>query len=79
MTPEQMKRMLENAGINVGGGWGTTQEKEAKSPIVERQKEHLSKLAGLLEQQIEEDKKRVALAQEALVKLKHGGGASNGR
>lgn len=79
MTPDEMKRLLENAGINLGGGWGTTQEKEVKSPIVERQKQHLSTLAKLLEQQIEEDKKRVAMAQEALVKLKHGGGSSNGR
>jgi len=74
MTPEELRAKLEEAGIPVGEPWTTTQERVVESPLLKRQKETLHKLEGLLENQIETDKKKVAELHGALVRLKHGGG-----
>jgi hypothetical protein len=74
MTPEEARQKLKDAGIPVGEPWTTTKEKTVKSPLIERQKVHLRKLEGVLEQQIEQDKARVSDLHVKLMKLKHGGG-----
>lgn len=71
---EELVRKLREAGIPVEDGWGETRGKQAKSPLVERQRETLCKLADLLESQIEADQKAMSEAHAALQKLKHGGG-----
>lgn len=75
MTPDEIKKKLEDAGIPVGGGWGPTRARtNVKSPIVTKQKEALRKIEGLLLQQVEQDKQRVADLHAALQRIKHGGG-----
>jgi len=74
MTPEEARQQLRDAGIPVGEPWNQTTEKTVKSPLVERQKEHLRALESLLEKQIEADLERQSKLAAALVKLKHGGG-----
>lgn len=72
MTPEEIRKKLAEAGI--GEGW-TQQDgtREVKSPITERQKELLGKLAGILEQQIESDKQLIANLHLKAQKMKQGG------
>lgn len=71
---EQMRERLRSKGINVGG-WTDVEEKQVKSPILERQKKALGKVAVLLEQQVERDQAEMAQLHVALQKLKNGGGA----
>ena len=75
MSPEDLKKKLEEAGIHSMDGWGKTSKKTVKSPLVERQKEHLKTLEVLLQRQLESDQKQVADLGAALVRLKHGGGS----
>jgi len=71
---KRMREQLRSKGINVGG-WTDVEEKEVKSPILERQKEALGKVAVLLEQQVERDHAEMAQLHIALQRLKNGGGA----
>lgn len=73
MTEEELRAKLEEAGIPVGEPWVQTNEKVTTSPLIERKKEVLRKLEGLVEHQIEQDKKRVSDLHAALVRIKHGG------
>jgi len=68
-------KKLQEAGIPADGTWHKSEAREAKAPIIEKQKELLSKLTGVLEMQIEQDKQLVADLQAKLVKIKHGGGS----
>jgi hypothetical protein len=74
MTPDEIRAKLREAGIPTDGSWGTTEERTVKSPLVEKQRELLRKLEGLMVQQIEQDTERVADLHIALQRLKHGGG-----
>lgn len=74
MTLEEMREKLKEAGINLEGEWQEEPEKNAKSPIIERQKKLLSKIEVLLDQQIREDQQKVAQLHLALQRIKHGGG-----
>jgi hypothetical protein len=75
MTPDEIKKVLEEAGIPVGGGWGPTRARtNIESPIVKRQKAALRKIESLLVQQVEQDKQKVADLHIALQRIKHGGG-----
>ena len=75
MTPEEIRQKLKEAGIDIGGEWRDEPEKNAKSPVIERQKKLLSQVQGLLEQQVREDQEKVAQLHLALQRIKHGGGA----
>ena len=59
---------------NSAGAWRPTEERRVKSPIVERQKEVLLKLKGLLEAQIESDLLKIAEAHASVQKIRNGGG-----
>ena len=75
MNVEDIKAKLREAGVPTDGSWGTTEKKTVKSPLVEKQKELLRKLEGLLEHQIETDTEKMADLHVALQKLKNGGGS----
>jgi hypothetical protein len=75
MTPEEIREKLKEAGIPVGGEWGSTKpQTSVEPPIVKRQKAALRQIEALLEQQIEQDKQRVADLHATLQRIKHGGG-----
>ena len=74
MTPDEIRKKLEEAGIPLGEAWSSQKARQVSSPIVERQKENLRSLEKVLEMQIESDQQRVADLHAALQKLKHGGG-----
>jgi len=73
-SADEIKQKLRDAGVPLGGEWSDTEERTVKSPLVERQKEVLRKLEGLVERQISTDQERVADLHVALQRLKHGGG-----
>ena len=74
MNPDDIKQQLRDAGIPLDGSWGSTEARRVKSPLVERQKKHLSTLEKLLEQQVAADQERVADLHVALQRVKRGGG-----
>lgn len=78
MNVDEIKARLREAGVPTDGSWTATEEKTVKSPLVEKQKDLLRKLEGLVEQQIEQDTERVADLHIALQRLKHGGGVTRG-
>lgn len=69
MTKEEMIKALLEKGIPVGK-WGETTDKEVKSPILEKQKQNLQKLASLLEKQIDKDVETMADLHITLQKIK---------
>jgi len=73
MNPDDIKKKLREAGIPVDGKWEKQGPREVKSPILEKQRETMRKLEGLLVQQVENDKQKMADLQAALMRLKHGG------
>ena len=74
MTEDDIRQKLKEAGIPVGEPWELRGERTVKSPIVERQKETLRKLEGMLERQIAADHEKVADLAATLARLKSGGG-----
>lgn len=75
MTPDEIRKKLEEAGIPVGDGWGPTRARtNIESPIVKKQKDALRKIEALLVQQVEQDKQRVSELHATLQRIKHGGG-----
>lgn len=72
---DDILKKLREAGIPTDGNWHKTESREAKSPLIEKQKELLGKLKGVLEMQVEKDKQLMADLQVKLAKLKHGGGS----
>lgn len=73
MTLEEMRAKLDELGIP-RDGWSPAGGKRVKSPILEKQKDNLRRLLGLLEEQVEQDKQKVADLHVTLQRLKHGGG-----
>lgn len=71
---EDLLKKLQEAGIPADGKWHETQSKQARVPMLEKQKELLGKLGEVLEMQVEKDKVLVADLQAKLSRLKHGGG-----
>jgi len=69
MTKEEIIKLLKSRGIPVGG-WENTDPKTVKSPIVEKQKENLKKLADLLEAQIAKDVETIADLHISLQQIK---------
>ena len=75
MTRDEIIKMMEEAGIPVGGDWGPTRARtNIESPIVKRQKAALRKIEALLVHQVEQDKQKVADLHIALQRIKNGGG-----
>lgn len=73
MTLEEMRAKLDEAGLP-HDQWTKTPGGKTKSPILERQKNLLIKLKGLLELQVEQDKEKLTDLHTTLQRLKHGGG-----
>lgn len=73
MSPDEIKKKLAEAGIDVNSWKDGSEKRKVKSPIVERQKKLLGDLAVLLEQQVENDKKIVSDLHLKVQKLKQGG------
>lgn len=69
MTREEIIELLKSKGIPVGG-WEDTEEKTVRSPIVEKQKENLQRLAKLLESQISKDVETMSELHVSLQKIK---------
>jgi len=69
MTKEEIIEYLKSQGIPVGS-WKDTEPKTVKSPILEKQKENLHKLAGLIENQISKDVETVADLHISLQKIR---------
>lgn len=73
---EEIKQRLRDAGIPFNGEWGPTHERtNIESPIAKKQKVALRRLEAILQTQLEQDQKKVALLHVQLQRLKHGGGA----
>jgi len=70
---EALRAKLRELGLP-HDDWEPTETGDRKSPMVERQKDALRKLKGLLEQQIEQDKEKLATLHTTVQRLKHGGG-----
>ena len=68
MTKEEIIQKLKELGIPVNN-WEDTKEKTVSSPIIEKQRESLSKLHDLLELQIQKDVEMVADLHIALQKV----------
>ena len=76
MTPEQLEELRKKLG-EMGikpDQWREAGGTTAVPPTIERQKKLLVQAQKLLEQQLEDDKNKVAELQERLNRLKHGGG-----
>lgn len=72
---EKIKARLAEMGVNLGGAWQQTREREnVESPLMKRQKAALRQMERLLVQQVADDQKRAAELASALQRLKHGGG-----
>lgn len=74
MTVEEMNEILRGLGIPVNQWSDAPGGENVKSPMVERQKELLTQVRDLLEQQIETDKEKVSELHAVVQRLKHGGG-----
>lgn len=72
LSPEEMTKMLRDAGIPVGTRIDT-ESKAVKSPLIEKHRKTLHKLTGLLEKQIQLDQVKMSELHAALQKMKHGG------
>jgi hypothetical protein len=70
---EAIRAKLRELGLP-HDGWLPTDDGPRKSPIVERQREALTQLKGLLERQVAEDKEKLADLHATVQRLKHGGG-----
>jgi hypothetical protein len=76
---DDIKQKLRDAGIPFNGDWGpTTERTNIESPFTKKQKVALRRLEGILQGQLEQDQKKVALLHVQLQRLKHGGGADHG-
>ena len=75
MTPEEMKKVLDDMGIPVGRFTKTEARTNIESPIVKRQKKALGEIEKLLSLQLEQEQEKLANAHIALQRLKHGGGS----
>jgi hypothetical protein len=71
---DDLLKKLQEAGIPADGKWHTSTGKTTRVPLLEKQKELLGKLEGVLEMQVEKDKLLAADLQDKLMRLKHGGG-----
>jgi hypothetical protein len=74
MSLEEIRAMLDEQGIPHDGSWAKTASGPRKSPIVEKQRELITKVRDLLVEQIERDKNKVAEMHTMEQRLKHGGG-----
>jgi len=72
MTLDEMQEKLKALGISPGQ-WRSTGG-TTTSPLLERQKENLRKLRGLLVKQVEKDKQQLSDLHAAAQRMKHGGG-----
>ena len=75
LTYEKVAERLERNGVRPGAWQATAARKLKPAAFAERQKGLLIKVKEVLEAQLEEDKKSLVQAQEALNRLRHGGGA----
>lgn len=73
MTLEELRARLDALGIP-HDKWGDAGGKTAESPMLERHKALLAQVQGLLQQQIEADKKKISDLHAVLQRAKHGGG-----
>ncbi len=78
MDLDEIRKKLAEAGVPLDNTWGSTESREVRSPLVERQKANLRSLGTLLEQQLDADQERVADLHARLQMLKHGGGGTRG-
>lgn len=75
MTPEEVKEKLKEGGIPFESWVHNEEEREVTTlPMFERKAELLKQLAGILEDQIENDVKEVDTLNVQLHRLKRGGG-----
>jgi|GEM_PF-2287734 len=77
LTPEEAKRRLDEMGIPTDAWQNTNPDGEVEItsiPTFERMAGRLGELGGLIEEQIEKDRKQIKDLQLKLARLKHGGG-----
>lgn len=76
-TPQDLQEiqdLLKKMGLDPGQ-WGDSPERTVKLSAVERQREPLLKLRGLLEGVVEADRKTLLQLREQLNRLQFGGGS----
>jgi len=73
MTPEQLLKDLKKMGIDPSK-WVQIEDKFVKPVAIEKQQQLLIQMRGLLEDVMEQDKKKVLALKEQVARLKHGGG-----
>jgi len=76
MTPdelEELRKKMKEMGVEPNQ-WRAAGGTTAVPPTIDRQRDLLNQATGLLEMQLEKDRKMVAELQERVNRLKHGGG-----
>lgn len=71
----ELQKILEKMGVKNPGQWGESPERTVRLPMVDRQKEALLKLRGVLEGIVEKDRQTVIQLREQINRLKYGGGS----
>ena len=77
LTPEEVKRRLDEMGIPTDKWQNTEPEGDVEIttiPTFQRMASGLGQLGGLIEDQIEKDRRQIKELQLKLARLKHGGG-----
>lgn len=76
MTPEELKQKLLDLGINPEEStWKKSKSADlGKLPIIQHQRDALSKVKELLQAQVNADQAQILAAHEQLARLKRGGG-----
>jgi len=74
MNADELRARLKSLGIPVGEWTATEEQRNVVPPTIQRQKDALVKMEGILVRQMEEDQKKVADLHATLQRLKHGGG-----
>jgi hypothetical protein len=75
-TLEEAKAKLRALGLDPENpAWAQGRKVDlANLPSLQKQRESLAKVQGLLEQQVEQDQRQVLALREQLARLKRGGG-----
>ncbi len=71
---QELDDLLKQLGVSPNEWQDTPTGERSEPDTIRKQKEMLTKLAGLIQMQIDQDTATVAELQERVNRLKHGGG-----
>mgnify|MGYP006928157747 CR=1 FL=1 len=73
LTPEEIMAKLKAVGLDPSK-WAECEPGEIHPPFAQKQAELLTQMRDLLEEGLEEKRRKLATLQETLTRVKHGGG-----